>query len=136
MSRKVIIIILTVVFAVGMGYFSKPDRGGVERCSFLFSMPELKHLELEHVPVSTWELFETPKFQLKIGEGDYERLAELLAKDGYSTWEHGSLLVGSFYLGGSMEDDFIYCSKRTPSWNYYWSYSAREGMIYAVISRA
>ena len=136
MSRRVKYIILISCLVIILGYFSKPDRGGVQRCVSLFSLSELNHLHLEHSPMYTWELFETPKFQFKIGEEDFKMLSDIIAKDGYSAWTHGSLSVGSLYLGGSMEDDFIYCSKKTSTWNYYWSYSANEKTIYAVTTRS
>lgn len=114
------------------GYISKPDRGGVGRCARIFAMPELHQLQLSHRPFFGWDLFEYPKFRFKITTVDFEKLSLQLSEDGYSPWERGSLQYGSVLIGGSSEDDFIYCSKHTPSYHYYWSYSAAEHVVYAI----
>lgn len=115
-----------------IGYISKPDRGGVGRCARTFAMPELHQIQLSHRPFFGWELFESPKFRFKITAADFEKLSLQLSEDGYSRWERGSLQYGSVLIGGSSEEDFIYCSKHTPSYHYYWSYSAAGHVVYAI----
>jgi hypothetical protein len=129
-------LIIGAVTLITIGYFSKPDRGGVGRCARIFSMPELHELQLSHSPFFEWELFESPKFRFKITATDFEKLSTQVSEDGYSPWTRGSLQFGSVLVGGSEEEDFIYCSKKTRSNHYYWSYSASERVIYAVSFRS
>ena len=123
---------ITAVVLLAIGYLSKPDRGGIGRCARIFAIPELHQLQLSHRPFFEWELFESSKFRFKITETDFEKLSLQLSKHGYSLWERGSLQYGSILIGGSSEEDFIYCSKHTPSYHYYWSYSAAEHVVYAI----
>ena len=95
-------------------------------------MPELRQLQLSHRPFFGWEVFESPKFRFRITPTDFEKLSLRLSEDGYSSWKFGSLQFGSVLIGGSSEEDFIYCTKDTPSCHYYWSYSAAEKVIYAI----
>ena len=128
--NKKLTIVALIVLAIG--YISKPDWGGVGRCERIFAMPELQQLQLSHKPFFVWELFESPKFRFRTTAADYEKLSLQLSAAGYSPWERGSLQYGSVVIGGSSEDDFICCSKHTPSYHYYWIYSASEQVVYAI----
>ncbi len=132
MRRRIFTITLVTLAIIAIAYLSKPDRGGVDRCASIFSLPEILKLDLRHDPFLTWDLFESSKFRFKITAADFEKLSHQLSEAGYSPWESGSLQFGSVLVGGSSEEDYIYCTKETPSYRYYWSYSAREGVIYAI----
>ena len=123
---------LVALILLAIGYISRPDWGGVGRCARIFAMPELLQIQLSHRPLFGWELFESPKFRFRITVTDFEKLSRKLSEDGFSPWERGSLQYGSVLIGGSSGEDFIYCSKNTPSYHYYWSYSAAGHVVYAI----
>jgi len=99
-------------------------------------MPELHQLQLAHNPFFSWDLFESPKFRFKITATDFQKLSIRVSEDGYSPWQRGSLQYGSVLVGGSEEEDFIYCFKDIRSSRYYWSYSASKQLIYAISFRS
>ncbi len=133
--RLKIISIAIVILILCMYLSSKPDRGGIERCSTIFLLPELHELPLTQKTLYNWDFFEDPKFQFIINEGNFHKLKSILNKNCYSQWSRGDLQYGSQYIGGQHDDDHISCNKKTETWNYYWSYSKKDGLLYAVTFR-
>jgi len=111
MRRKILITTLVCLTIIILGYLSKPDRGGINRCSSEFSIPEITQLELTSEPLYAWDLF------------------------GYSSWRKGELFIGSFTLGTRLDDDLVFCSKYINSRTYYWAYSKMDGILYAITFR-
>ena len=130
--RKVASALVIVAIVLVFGYLSKPDRGGVSRCSRVFAISELEGYSLTHKPFFTWELFESPKFRFAISAEGYEHLAAELKRQGYSEWKPGGLTFGSVDVGWTGAEDNIYCENTTGGFHYYWSYSAKKKLIYAI----
>lgn len=125
---------IALVILLAVGYISKPDRGGVGRCARVFAMPELHQFQLSHRPFLGWELFESPKFRFTISPSDFSRLDAALKAAGYSGWERGGVTFGSVSHGWTPDEDYVTCEFRRGSYHYYWSYSAKENLIYAITS--
>lgn len=123
---------IAAVVLLALGYISKPNRGGVGRCATIFAMPELTQLQLSHRPFFEWEPFESPKFRFKISPSDFSRLDVALKVAGYSGWEKGGVTFGSVSHGWTPDEDHVTCRSQRGGSNYYWSYSAKENLIYAI----
>ena len=123
---------IAAVVLLAFGYISKPDRGGVGRCAAIFAMPELTQLQLSQRPFFAWELFESPKFRFKISSSEFSRLDATLKAAGYSGWERGGVTFGSVSHGDTPDEDHVTCSLQRGGYNYLWSYSAKEKLIYAI----
>ena len=130
--RKPLVLIAVAAIFILVGYWSKPDRGGVERCSESFGIPNLIELDLTHRRFLHWEPFESSKFRFEISANNFKRLSEVLIGTGYSQWERHGLEFGSLSLDANLITDFVSCSKRTEDANLYWGYSRAEGMLYAI----
>lgn len=123
-------VIIAIIFL--FGYLSKPDRGGVGRCSRVFAISELGNYTLAHKPFLTWNLFESPKFRFEISPDGYEDLAKELKRQGYSEWNRGGVTFGSVDVGWTEAEDNIYCELTKNGCLYCWSYSAKNNLIYAI----
>ena len=124
------LVIFAIVFA--FGYLSKPDRGGVSRCSRVFALSELEDYGLAHKPFYTWEIFESSKFRFAISPEGFEKLAAELKRLGYSEWERGGVTFGNVDVGWENDEDHIYCKITRDGSHHYWSYSAKQNLIYAI----
>ena len=122
------------VILIVVGYISKPDRGGVGRCAKIFSMPELHQFQLSHRPFVGWELFESPKFRFTLSPSNFSRLDAALKAAGYTVWQEGGVTFGSVSHGWTPNEDYVYCKSTSGGNRYYWSYSAKENLIYAITS--
>ena len=130
--RKVTPALVILAIVLVLGYLSKPDRGGASRCSRVFAISELEGYKLTHKPFLTWELFESPKFRFAISTNGYEQLAAELKRLGYSEWQRGGVTFGSADVGWTENEDNIYCELTRDGYHHYWSYSAKQGQIYAI----
>ena len=128
-------LMIASVILLAIGYVSKPDRGGVGRCSEVFAMPGLKQFQLSHRPFLWWELFESPKFRFTISPSDFSRLEAALKSAGYSGWERGGVTFGSVSHGWETDEDYVTCEFRQSGHHYYWSYSPKGHLIYAITSQ-
>ena len=135
MRRKILITTLVCLTIIILGYLSKPDRGGINRCSSEFSISEITQLELTSEPLYAWDLFEGAKFRFKINDYNFKKLSRIVADNGYSSWRKGELFIGSFTLGTRLDDDLVFCSKYINSRTYYWAYSKMDGILYAITFR-
>ncbi len=117
---------------LAVGYASKPDRGGVGRCSKIFGIPELRQCHFSHRPFLVWEFFESPKFRFTVSPSDFSRLDTTLKAAGYSAWERGGVTYGSVSHGWTPDEDSVYCSLKQGGYSYTWSYSERKNLIYAI----
>lgn len=129
--RPRLLIALAGIFIL-LCYFSRPDRGGVERCSESFGIPSLMNLNLTQRMLLLWEPFESPKYRFEISPNNFEELSDILTRTGYSQWERHGLNFGSLNLDANLISDFVSCSKRTNEANLYWGYSESQGMLYAI----
>lgn len=125
-------VLIIVALVVSIGYLSKPDRGGVSRCSRVFAISEFEDYAVIHKPFLTWKPFESPKFLFEISNEGYEQLAAELKRQGYSKWESGGLSFGSVDVGWTEAEDNVYCEFSRHGCDYYWSYSAKKKLIYAI----
>ena len=130
--RKAVPALVVVALVFVFGYLSKPDRGGVNRCSRVFAISELEDYSLAHKPFATWDLFESPKFRFAISTESFERLAVELKRQGYSDWKRGGVTFGSVDVGWTEDEDNIYCKHTRSGYHHYWSYSAKTKLIYAI----
>ncbi|MGJ8644449.1 MAG: hypothetical protein ACSHX9_13655 [Luteolibacter sp.] len=127
-------LLVAAIIILSVGYLSRPDRGGVGRCSSVFGLSELNSLNLEHKPFFRWELFESPKFRFRISQSDFTELSRVLSSSGYSEWERGGVSFGSVSHGWESTEDFIYCKSRHNGANCYWSYSKSKKLVFAITS--
>jgi hypothetical protein len=123
-------VVISTILAIT--WYSRPDRGGVNRCAQIFGLSEISDIGLVHRPFYSWHFIESPKFRFTITPTQYEKLKSILMNHGYSDWSKGSLDYGSVNIGGSPYDDYIFCTLKSPHSNYYWSYSAEDNLIYAI----
>jgi hypothetical protein len=130
--RKVAPAFVIVALLFVFGYLSKPDRGGLSRCSRIFAISKLEEYSLTHKPFATWDIFESPKFRFALSTESYERLAVELKRQGYSEWKRGGVTFGSVDVGWAGDEDNIYCRLTRSGYHYYWSYSAKTKVIYAI----
>ena len=55
-------LLVAAIIILSVGYLSRPDRGGVGRCSSVFGLSELNSLNLEHKPFFRWSFSSLPSF--------------------------------------------------------------------------
>lgn len=130
--RKIVTAIVIFTIVSLFVYLSKPDRGGVSRCSRVFGISEIKNYGLVHKPFYTWELFESPKFEFTISGEAYDELARELKRVGYSDWKEGGVTFGSVDVGWTSDEDNVYCELTKDGYHLYWSYSAKKQRIWAI----
>ncbi|MCP5537237.1 MAG: hypothetical protein H7A51_13750 [Akkermansiaceae bacterium] len=132
MRKSVFIWIAVFLFVVGVGYLSKPDRGGLVGCGQVFGLPEIEQLELDTKPLMSWQPFESPKYRFHASDAQFEALDRILRSEGYSDWQEGGVSFGSISHGWTSDEDWIYCKSSHEGYNLYWSYSRTQKLVYAI----
>lgn len=89
-------------------YFSKPDRGGLQRCERIFGLDALRDLELEQRSLWKWRPFEQAKFSFEVPSAMQQKLLEYLEAKGFRTWHSGGIQYGSFNVGWEPSENVKY----------------------------
>ena len=70
-------LVLAIVAVVGIGLIlwrTKPDWGGIEKCTELSGISNLDEFVEKQSPLMFWSFLESPRFEFLVPRNDFQRL--------------------------------------------------------------
>jgi len=124
---------IVLALVVLLVYFSKPDRGGIQRCETLSGVPQLGAFVTHREHLWKWKPFEDPRFRFQMPLANFDALKMKTKELGFEEWVEGDGGFGSFNEFSWDNNKLYYTKKYKDSKSCFFYYRPKTERLDVII---